>query len=173
MKELSAFIAHLHKDRQNNNNTNTNNSEVMGVNLDSIHCASFLVMFFRMGFNERTRRIQATRTEKKRLAEELRKKQKLEEIEQQKKNASKVNMQFTEEDEERAIIKLRTAAKLYDKTTPGAMSMKSFEVKEMPPYIFKEQLRRIFNLQVTPSEMGALMSVFDGMYVCVCYYIFY
>ena len=91
------------------------------------------------------------------------------------KNALKVSMTFTEEDKVNAIKKLRNSAKLYDKTTPGAMSMKSFEVKEMPPHIFKEQLKRIFNLQVSPAEMGALMAVFDGIdrlyvyleYVCV------
>ena len=80
------------------------------------------------------------------------------------KNALKVNSAFTEEDKINAIKKLRGAAKLYDKTTPGAMSMKSFEVKSMPPHVFKEQLRRVFNLQVTPPELGALMSIFDGIY---------
>lgn len=146
--ELSAFIAYFNRDKEDPSD-------------QCINCASFLVTFFRMGFNEKSRRLHEEWAEKKRIAEEKERKKQLEAEELAKKNALKVNFTFTDEDKERAIVKLRTAAKLYDKTTPGAMSMKAFEVKEMPPHIFKEQLKRIFNLNVTPAEMGALMSVFD------------
>lgn len=148
INELSAFIRHFNK---NNNND------------DKINCAAFLVSFFRLGFKEKTRRLKSKWAQKERIRKEKERKLKEEMKELEKKNALKVNFDFTPEDKEIAIRKLRTAAKLYDKTTPGAMSMKSFEVKEMPPHIFKEQLKRIFNLQVTPPEMGALMSVFDGI----------
>ena len=40
----------------------------------------------------------------------------------------------------------------------------------MEPHVFKEQLKRVLNLQVTPKELGALMSYFDkngdGMISC-------
>ncbi len=154
VKEVSAFFNHFNQDQQDKN---------------MLNCASFLVSFFRMGFNEKSRRIKAFWEEKKRIEKERERKKIEDEKELAAKNALKVNFTFTEEDKERAIVKLRTAAKLYDKTTPGAMSMKAFEVKEMPPHIFKEQLKRVFNLNVNPPEMGALMSVFDGMswYFCI------
>ena len=41
--------------------------------------------------------------------------------------------------------------------------MKSFEVAFMPPHVFKEQLKRVLNLHLTPQELGALMRVYDGM----------
>ena len=31
----------------------------------------------------------------------------------------------------------------------------------MPPHVFKEQLKRVFNLKITAPELGALMRVFD------------
>lgn len=147
LPELAAFIRHFNKDNSNG---------------DNINCASFIVKFFRMGFQEKSRRLRATWAEKKRVQDEKERRLKEEQLELERKNQMKVSLNFTPDDKERAVVKLRTAARLYDKTTPGAMSMKSFEVKEMQPHVFKEQLRRIFNLHVNPPEMGALMSVFDG-----------
>lgn len=159
LEELSAFIKNFNKDNDHGEN---------------INCAAFLVSFFRAGFQERSNRLHNVWKEKKRIEEARRMKELQDKKEQELKNSLKVSFEFSEEDKERAIVKLRTAARLYDKTTPGAMSMKAFEVKEMAPYVFKEQLKRIFNLQVTPAEMGALMAVFDGecahisTYICVC-----
>eukprot|EP01039_Chlorochromonas_danica_P002407 gene2407-2639_t len=145
LPELSAYILTYHNEEKNYR----------------VNCANFLLNFFRNGFQEKSRRLKEL-WKKRKDKEELLKKEKLEKEKiLEKKNAMQVNFHFTEEEKENAVLKLRRAAKLYDKTTPGAMSMKAFEVKEMPPHVFKEQLRRIFNLKVTPAEMGALMSVFD------------
>jgi len=127
-----------------------------------INCATFLVQFLRLGFNERSRRMNAVWAEKARINEE-RERKRLEDLaELETKNALKCSFEFLPEDKERALQKLREAARLYDKAAPGAMSMQSFEVLSMPPHIFKEQLKRVFNLKVTPSELGALMSIFDA-----------
>jgi hypothetical protein len=159
VRELSAFIAYFNRDKDPND--------------ICVNCAAFLVTFFRWGFKEKTIRLHEVWEKEKRINEEKEKKRREEQEELDKKNASKVNFTFTPEDKERAIKKLKIAAKLYDKTTPGAMSMKAFEVKEMPPHVFKEQLRRIFNLQVTPAEMGALMAVFDGIIFFSLQYFFF
>lgn len=145
--ELSAFIKNFNKDNDNKEN---------------INCSAFLVTFFRAGFKEKTRRLHEVWEKKKAFAEERERKRLQEEKEQDSKNLLKVDSNFSEEDKRNAVRKLRISAKLYDKTTPGALSMKAFEVKEMPPHVFKEQLRRVFNLHVTPKEMGALTAVFDG-----------
>ena len=151
--ELSAFLHDFNKDNEDKT---------------IILCAPFLVTFLRLGFTERTRRIRAVWAEKKRIQREQERKRHREDLEKEKKHAAQINRNFTEEEKETAIVKLRAAAKLYDKTTPGAMSMKAFEVKEMPPHIFKEQLKRVFNLNLNPVEMGAIMSVFDGTFTCYC-----
>ena len=145
--ELAALIRHQNKDDKEENNVN---------------CASFLVWFLRIGFEEKSRRIRATWAEKKRINEDKDRRRQEELAEQAAKNSLKSSLDFAPEDRDRALAKLREAAKLYDKAMPGAMSMSSFEVFAMPPHVFKEQLRIVFNLRISPPEMGALMSVFDG-----------
>lgn len=111
---------------------------------DNIECASFLVQFFKMGFNERSSRIKAKFQENKRLRAEKELRLKLEQEELDRKNALKCSFEYTKDDEERVIKKLKEAARLYDKSTPAAVSMKSFEVAFMEPHVFKEQLKRVF-----------------------------
>jgi Ca2+-binding EF-hand superfamily protein len=126
-----------------------------------INCAEFLVTFYRIGFEERSKHLRKEREKRRHIEEE--KKQKL--LEQQEefeaKNKLKVSYQYTEEEKERAFRKLRNAARLYDKTTPGAPSMRGFDGAFLEPHVFKEQLRRVFNLKLTPAELGALMHAFD------------
>ena len=133
---------------------------------DSVNCASFLVHFFRLGFKERSDRLRAKFMEKKRIDAEREAKRIADKEELERKNALKVNFDFTKDDQERALKKLKEAARLYDKSTPAATSMKSFEVAFMPPHVFKEQLKRVLNLHLTPPELGALMKVYDGKLVC-------
>jgi Ca2+-binding EF-hand superfamily protein len=143
--ELEALFEYLAKDEEG----------------EAILCANFLVQFFRLGFQERSIKLQE-RSKEKRRVEKLQERKKLEEMEElERKGEMQCSYIFTTEEKERALMKLREAARLYDKTTPGALSMKSFEVAYMPPYVFKDQLRRIFNLKLTPPELGALMTIFD------------
>jgi Ca2+-binding EF-hand superfamily protein len=126
-----------------------------------INCAEFLVTFYRIGFEERSKHLRKERDKRRHLEEE--KKQKLleQQAEYEAKNKLKVSYQYTEEEKERAFRKLRNAARLYDKNTPGAPSMKGFDGAFLEPHVFKEQLRRVFNLKLTPAELGALMHAFD------------
>lgn len=143
--ELGALVQHLSKDGE-----------------DRVNCAQFLVTFFRMGFRERSTKIKAKRDEVKRITEEKEAKKRAEQEELEKKNAAKVSFNFTKEDEKRVLKKISDAARLYDQSSPSAISMKSFEVAFMPPHIFKEQLKRVFNLDLTPEELGALIMLYDG-----------
>lgn len=149
--ELSAFIRHFNKDNDHS---------------EHINCASFLIHFFRLGFEEKNRRLHQLWDDKRRVEEARQQKAALEKQGQEMRHSLKVDRNFTEEDKASAMRKLRVAARLYDKTTPGAMSMKSFDVKDMPPHVFKEQLKMVFNLKATPAEMGALVAMFDGMAAC-------
>jgi hypothetical protein len=153
--ELTAFVRNFNKDTPDE---------------DNVNCSAFLVTFFRMGFKEKNRRLHEKWATKKRIAEEKEARRREELKMQESRNNLKASMDFTPEDKDSAILKLKGAAKLYDKTHPGAMSMKSFEVKSMPPHVFKEQLKRVFNLNVTPAELGALMYVFDCKYGSIVVY---
>lgn len=49
----------------------------------------------------------------------------------------------------------------YDKSSPTAPSLDGFQVSYMVPHVFKDMLRRTFNLKFTPKEFGAVMRHFD------------
>lgn len=72
----------------------------------------------------------------------------------EKRNSLTVSYLFSSADKESALKKLREAAKLND---VNAGSMRAFDAAYMEPHTFKEQLRRLFNLKITPPELGALM----------------
>ena len=126
-----------------------------------INCANFLVFFLRLGFNERANLTRRTREEKLRINSEREQRQAEEQAELATKNALKCSLSFFPDDKDRALRKLRIAAKAYDKAMPGARAVTAFDVLSMPPHVFKEQLKRTFNLKVSARELGALMSVFD------------
>jgi hypothetical protein len=152
LNELSAFIRDF------------NNSDKETENDENINCAAFLINFFRVGFNEKEKRVREYWAKKKKHDDDRQRKkqEKREELEQ--KNYFKPVMEFTAADKESALTKMRFAAKQYDKSMPGALSMKAFEEKTMPPHVFREQLKMVFNMQANAAELGALMSIFD----CTC-----
>jgi Ca2+-binding EF-hand superfamily protein len=126
-----------------------------------INCAEFLIIFYRIGFEERSKYLRQERERRHRIQQEKKKKLLLQQEDLEAKNKLKVSYHYTEEEKEIAFRKLRNAARLYDKSTPGAPSMRGFDGAYLEPHIFKEQLRRVFNLKLTPSELGALMHAFD------------
>jgi len=69
------------------------------------------------------------------------------------------------------MSKLVEAATYFEKGGPGAPNLDAFEAKTMPAFIFKEQLRRAFRMDLTFLELAAIMSVFDpegtGEIVCI------
>lgn len=124
-----------------------------------------------MGFAEREREIREFK-EKNRLAEEARKAEaERKEQELAMKNASKLSYKYTEESFSSALAKLTEAAWAFDKNGPGAPDLTAFEAKDMEPHVFKEQLRRAFNMNLNPQELGALMTIFDpekkGTVICI------
>lgn len=143
-KELGALMDHFDKNKDG-----------------FITCQEFLVSFFRLGFDERSRRIRVEREQRTAHAEMLKKVEEEKVAEQERINASKINVEFSQRDKDSALHKLRTAAKNYDRTMPGAPSLAAFDMSEMAPHTFKDQLKSTFKLKLTPHELGAVMAVFD------------
>ena len=140
-KELAALVEYFDKDHSGD-----------------VNCQEFLIAFFRMGFDEKSKRLTESRNLEKRLKEEREKKAAEEKAQLDRKNNLKVSYTFSKADKDSALKKLREAAKLTD-TTGGAM--RAFETAFMQPHVFKEQLKRVFNIKITAPELGALMKVFD------------
>lgn len=126
-----------------------------------ISCQEFLVSFFRLGFEERNRRRIQEREMKQAHLDHLANEKKMIEEEKERRAALKVNHEFSARDQERGMKKLRRAAKMFDRTAPGAPSLAAFDTSDMPAHIFNEQLKKIFKLKLTPHELGGVMAVFD------------
>jgi len=139
----------------------------------NIRCSDFLVWFFRTGFEEKSRQAREKRQEQKRIQDERDKKAREEMEAIERKQALKVDLNFDEEDKKTALAKIKEAARLYDRNAPGALNMKAFDILTMPPYAFKEQLNRIFNLKLSPAELGALLSIFEVNGECDSYLTIY
>ena len=91
----------------------------------------------------------------KKKAEEQRKLEQLRvEDEKAAKNAKKVNFKYSDEDMASAMTKLKEAAYRFDRNMPGAPSLAAFASTSISAFDFKEQLKRLFNMFVTPRELG-------------------
>jgi Ca2+-binding EF-hand superfamily protein len=57
--------------------------------------------------------------------------------------------------------KLRTASEGFDKNHPAAPSLEAFDTAYLTPGIFRENLKRVFNVIASPKEIGYLLTLFD------------
>ena len=58
---------------------------------------------------------------------------------------------FTESDRQSAIDKLIKASAKYDKTAPGCMGLDAFDAAYLTPLEFREVIKRVFALNLTPK----------------------
>jgi Ca2+-binding EF-hand superfamily protein len=127
----------------------------------SIRCQEFMVYFIKTGFNEREKcRAVSLRLQKE---HELFEKKSREEILMQQEilNELKVDWDFDENDAKNAVKKFIAAAKDYDPNHPSAVGLDAFSQKQMSVEVFREMMKRILGLRLSPRELGALVDYFD------------
>jgi hypothetical protein len=127
----------------------------------NVECAKFMVAFIKMGSEERDK-VKKLQLEKQRRMNFLRKtehERKMKEAED--KVALKVSYTYSNEEKEAAFEKLTIAAKKYDRSHPGSMSLDGFEEKQLKPHVFREMLKRTFGIFLTSGELGACMHYYD------------
>jgi Ca2+-binding EF-hand superfamily protein len=128
---------------------------------NTVNCADFLKMFFKMGFEERfaahANQLEKQRAAHRAVAEEAERRER----EKLAKHDMEVDYDYTEEDRVNALEKMTAAAIKYDKNHASAVSLVGFEGAFMSPYVFKDQIFRTFGIKLTPKELGALMKHFD------------
>ena len=121
----------------------------------------FLLLFTKLGFNEKGRRFAERKKEKERR--DLQDKQwwikREREINQM--NAKKVDRSFTPAHKELALQKIAKCAVDFNVDPINSLALQSFQGSVMEPHVFKEMLRRTFNLKMSPGELGAIISIFD------------
>lgn len=92
-------------------------------------------------------------------------------------NRSKISFDYTPADVKQALEVVTEAAFRYDRAMPGTMQLEAFECEYLPPAVFKEQLRRVFHISLTPSQFGAFLktSTFfsDGVINCAAFVVYF
>lgn len=135
-------------------------------------CSAFVRTFLRWGIEERER-LKAIQLEKQRRLNFYRKTEhdrKMKELES--KITVEILYDFSEDQEISAFSKLAKAAVKvspipwlvvmrssrcvlqYDKNHPGAVSLAGFDATFITPAVFRELLKRCFNVTLTPHELG-------------------
>lgn len=118
--------------------------------------------FFKTGYDERQRRQQLWRQHQRSMIESREKVALEKKIRDDNKLAlTDVSHDFTEEDFQSAFALLTEGAMKYFKGAPGSVPLDAFEVESLPPNIFKEQLKSVFNVKVSFPQLWALISYFD------------
>jgi Ca2+-binding EF-hand superfamily protein len=126
-----------------------------------IPCINFLMMFFKLGFKEKSDRLAKRRILAKKIEEAEKARLKANEDGNKEKWVEVTDPKFDASDLQRAIAKLREAARVHSTTSLASTSMKAFEVSKMPPHVFKDLLKRLLQLELTPKELGALIEHYD------------
>jgi Ca2+-binding EF-hand superfamily protein len=127
----------------------------------NVPCHAFLVKFLSVGMEEREK-FKIEMLEKQRHENKMRKQEderKLRELEE--KSSFVFDYSCSPEESEIAMEKMRAKAAEFDKTAPGALSLACFDCPTMPPGMFREMCKRIFNLTLTNGELAAVMQFFD------------
>ena len=102
----------------------------------------FLLLFTKLGFNEKTRRLAERRKEKERRdrKDKIWWEQRQREIEQN--NAKKIDRSFTPAHKEIALGKIATCAADFVVNPINSLALQSFQGSIMEPHVFKDMLRR-------------------------------
>lgn len=122
---------------------------------------SFLIFFLRLGFAARAKRqtlnlaLQRKRESYRKQEEERKLRMALARVDYE------LPKTYTDTDHESAMNKIRAAAMHYDRNAPGAPSMESFSALYLVPAVFKEILRRTFNISLSPAEVVAMVHEYN------------
>jgi Ca2+-binding EF-hand superfamily protein len=127
-----------------------------------IICCEFLIYFLKLGIAEREKEHKESL---KKLKDDaiIREKQHQEKIASQWSKSDMVldYTQINEEDRETALEKLTEASVKFDPSTAGPMGLTAFQASSLSPHVFREMLRRVFNMQLTNGEFLVLTKEFD------------
>ena len=149
-KEVGALVRHFDKSEE-------------GSGTD-IECGDFLNVFLQMGYAERAKMHRA-QLERQRAEDKARLEKDAAALlatTQRGGGNLEVDMQYEEKDMFSAVEKLVAAAEKYDKFHPAAPDISAFDIATMTPGLFKENVKRCFNLKFEPKELGFCISTYGN-----------
>jgi len=121
----------------------------------------FLLLFTKLGFNEKSRRFAERKKEKERrdALDKIWWGKREKEIEQN--NEKKVDRSFTPAHKQLALKKIAACAIDFTVDPINTLALQAFQGSVMQPHVFKEMLKRTFELKLNAGELGAIISIFD------------
>lgn len=122
----------------------------------------FLIHFLKVGQAEREKDHIATLQQLRKDAEERKRIEEETLAAMWAKTELKVTQTFTEKDKAEAMSKLAEAAFKFDPASPGPMGLTAFQAQYLSPAVFREMLKRSFNLRVSDAELAALIAEFES-----------
>ena len=126
-----------------------------------VNCQMFIINFLSLGIAERRKATVAQHHLQKQQEKEAAEHSAKKIAELAKKNEITVDYDYTAMERKQALDKLTKAAFKYDPNGTGAVSLRAFDAGYLTPTVFKETLKRTFDLQLDLREFGAIMQKFD------------
>lgn len=139
-KELGALVNHFDIDKNG-----------------SVRCDNFLLYFLQLGSKERANSWRASLEKQRRECyEQAIEQERILKAQWERAGSIKIDdiMKYTKADEDTALKKIGEAAKYYDKNSSESDLMRAFEGKSMSPSLFREMLKRCFNVSLTDKEVN-------------------
>lgn len=130
----------------------------------SVRCDNFLLYFLSLGSKERANIWTASLEKQRRECyEQAMEQERILKAQWERAGSIKIEdiLNFTKADEENALKKIAEAARFYDKHASESDLMRAFEGQSMTPSVFKEMMKRCFNVSLTNPELGACLVLFD------------
>jgi hypothetical protein len=130
----------------------------------TVRCDNFLLYFLSLGAKERSYIWTASLEKQRRECyEQAMEQERILKAQWERAGSIKIEeiLKFTKADEDSALKKIGEAAKFYDKNASESDLMRAFEGQSMTPSVFKEMMKRCFNVTLTNPELGACLVLFD------------
>lgn len=148
-QETAALVSHLNFDKS-------------GTPSDSIDSKKFCILFMKLGHQNRAA-MKNEHIEKQRQAEQDMEKEKVRKKRlQEQKMTTDIDWDYGEVDRTSVYAKLTEASAKYDKNAPGCVSLTAFEAKFLTPLVYREVMKRTFNIALAPKELAVMVSDFDN-----------
>lgn len=136
-------------------------SEFADKETQLVRSRDFLQAFVRAGFEQREVWRRARAAKVKRSEEAAKEAQLRRQLEQTALRAAAANMSFSQSDRDSALEKLGRACLGSDRLDSGASGLGAFESGVMDAAALRDNLRKVFNVYLSPKELGAVMAELD------------
>lgn len=132
---------------------------LFGDESGNIDCVQFNMKFKALVFEEKSK----LRAQQLKLIQDNKTKAEAEKVAKVQKRLNKyeslISHDFSEDDTESVIEKLSEVAVRYDKNHPAAPDMSAFLAAYMPAAEFQDLMKRLFHINITSKELGALVAL--------------